>query len=39
MAVTSGLQNMADRLAALDGTLDIASTPGNGTVLTGRLPV
>lgn len=35
----SGLQNMVDRLAALDGTLDITSTPGQGTTLTGRLPV
>jgi signal transduction histidine kinase len=30
---------MADRLAALDGTLDITSAPGQGTTLTGRLPV
>jgi signal transduction histidine kinase len=35
----SGLQNMADRLAALDGTLDVSSTPGEGTTLTGRIPI
>ncbi len=35
----SGLQNMADRLAALGGTLEIRSQPGQGTTVTGRLPV
>ena len=35
----SGLQGMADRLAALGGTLDIHSQPGHGTTLTGQLPV
>jgi len=35
----SGLQNMEDRLAALGGSLTIASTPGSGTSLTGRVPV
>ncbi|HXZ74872.1 MAG TPA: histidine kinase, partial [Streptosporangiaceae bacterium] len=35
----TGLQGMADRLAALDGTLDIRSQPGRGTTLTGQLPV
>ena len=35
----SGLTNMADRLAALGGTIDIASRPGGGTTVTGRLPV
>jgi signal transduction histidine kinase len=34
----SGLQNMADRLAALDGQLEIRSAPGRGTTITGRLP-
>ena len=34
----TGLQGMADRLAALGGELEIASTPGAGTVVTGRLP-
>ena len=35
----TGLQGMADRLAALGGTLRIRSQPGHGTTLTGRLPV
>jgi signal transduction histidine kinase len=35
----SGLQNMADRLAALGGALEIRSAPGDGTTLTGRVPV
>jgi signal transduction histidine kinase len=34
----SGLRNMADRLAALGGELDIRSAPGRGTTVTGRLP-
>jgi signal transduction histidine kinase len=34
----SGLQGMADRLAAHGGTLDIRSEPGQGTTITGRLP-
>jgi signal transduction histidine kinase len=35
----TGLQGMADRLAALGGTLHIRSQPGQGTTVTGRLPV
>jgi signal transduction histidine kinase len=35
----SGLQGMADRLAALGGTFEIRSAPGHGTTLTGQLPV
>jgi signal transduction histidine kinase len=35
----SGLQNMADRLEALGGTLEIRSAPGQGTTVTGRIPV
>ena len=35
----SGLQNMADRLAALGGTLEVRSRPGQGTTVTGRLPM
>jgi signal transduction histidine kinase len=35
----SGLQGMADRLAALGGTLRVSSQPGRGTTLTGALPV
>src|SRR5207249_3759503 len=34
----SGLQNMADRLAALGSELRIESEPGAGTSVTGRLP-
>jgi signal transduction histidine kinase len=35
----SGLQNMTDRLEALGGTLVVASTPGRGTSVTGRIPI
>jgi signal transduction histidine kinase len=35
----TGLQGMADRLAALGGTLDIRSQPGHGTTLNAQLPV
>jgi signal transduction histidine kinase len=34
----SGLQNMADRLSALGGDLDVSSKPGEGTTVTGVLP-
>ena len=34
----SGLQGLADRVAALDGTLRILSPPGAGTVVTAALP-
>ena len=34
----SGLRNMADRLAALGGRLQVRSTPGQGTTITGHLP-
>jgi signal transduction histidine kinase len=35
----SGLQNMEDRLDALGGRLVVASAPGEGTTVTGRIPV
>ena len=35
----TGLQGMADRLAAAGGTLRINSAPGSGTTISGRLPV
>jgi signal transduction histidine kinase len=35
----SGLRNMADRLAALDGRLEVRSAPGQGTTITGHLPI
>jgi signal transduction histidine kinase len=34
----SGLQGLADRVAALDGTLRIRSPAGAGTVVTADLP-
>jgi signal transduction histidine kinase len=34
----TGLQNMADRLAALGGSLDVRSVPGRGTTVAGRMP-
>ena len=35
----SGQRNMADRLAALGGRLEVQSAPGHGTTITGHLPV
>jgi signal transduction histidine kinase len=35
----SGQRNMADRLAALGGQLDVRSAPGQGTTITGHLPL
>jgi signal transduction histidine kinase len=35
----SGLRNMADRLAALGGRLEVQSAPSQGTTITGHLPV
>jgi signal transduction histidine kinase len=35
----TGLQGMADRLAAMGGTLRVDSTPGSGTTISGALPV
>jgi signal transduction histidine kinase len=35
----TGLQGIADRLAALDGRLHLRSKPGAGTVVMGRIPV
>jgi signal transduction histidine kinase len=35
----SGLQGIADRLAALDGELEITSAAGSGTTVAGSLPV
>jgi len=37
-AAGSGLQGLRDRLAALNGTLEIESDPGAGTKLHARLP-
>jgi signal transduction histidine kinase len=35
----SGQRNMADRLAALGGRLEVRSAPRQGTTITGHLPV
>jgi signal transduction histidine kinase len=35
----TGLQGMADRLAAIGGTLEVRSAPGSGTTIAGRVPV
>jgi len=35
----SGQRNMADRLAALDGRLEVSSAPGQGTVVAAHLPL
>jgi signal transduction histidine kinase len=35
----SGLQGIADRLAALGGEVTVRSAPGDGTTVAGRLPV
>jgi signal transduction histidine kinase len=37
-AYGSGLQGIADRLGAHRGLLEVDSTPGDGTVIRGRLP-
>ena len=35
----SGQRNMADRLASLDGRLEVRSVPGKGTTITAHLPL
>jgi PAS domain S-box-containing protein len=35
----SGLQGLRDRIAAVDGALDIDSRPGTGTIMRARLPI
>jgi signal transduction histidine kinase len=39
VASGSGLQGMADRLAAVGGSLEIRSAPGQGTTVAGSVPV
>ena len=34
----TGLQGIADRLGALDGSLEVTSAPGRGTSVRGRVP-
>ena len=36
--VGSGLQNMADRMGALGGRLEVRSAAGRGTTIAGRVP-
>jgi signal transduction histidine kinase len=38
MAAGAGMQNMADRLGAIGGTLELRSAPGQGTTVSGRVP-
>jgi signal transduction histidine kinase len=35
----TGLQGMADRVEAIGGSLSVASKPGGGTTVSGRVPV
>jgi PAS domain S-box-containing protein len=35
----SGLRGLGDRVGALDGTLDVESPPGKGTLLRARIPL
>ena len=35
----SGIQNMMDRMAALNGSLDLSAAADGGTRASGRLPV
>jgi signal transduction histidine kinase len=35
----SGMQNMADRLAALGGSIEVQSIPGRGTSVRGHIPM
>ncbi|MGH2554156.1 MAG: ATP-binding protein [Actinomycetota bacterium] len=35
----TGLQGMSDRLEALGGSLEVRSSPNQGTTVTGRIPV
>jgi signal transduction histidine kinase len=37
-AAGTGLRGLADRLAAVDGRLEIVSPPGAGTVVRARIP-
>ena len=34
----SGLRGLGDRLAAIDGTLQVTSPPGGGTTIRARIP-
>jgi signal transduction histidine kinase len=34
----SGLRGLSDRVGALDGTLEVSSPPGAGTLVRARIP-
>lgn len=34
----TGLRGMADRIDAVNGTLEVRSAPGQGTTVSGRIP-
>jgi signal transduction histidine kinase len=34
----TGLRGIADRLGALDGSMEVVSAPGRGTTVRGHLP-
>ncbi|MGH2812697.1 MAG: sensor histidine kinase, partial [Actinomycetota bacterium] len=36
---SSGMQNMADRIEAIGGTIKVASAPGQGTRIEGKIPI
>jgi signal transduction histidine kinase len=38
-AYGTGLQGVADRLAGIDGTLEVRSKPGAGTTIVGMVPI
>ncbi len=35
----TGLRGLADRVGALDGTLEVESPPGAGTLVRARIPL
>jgi signal transduction histidine kinase len=37
-AAGSGLRGLSDRVAALDGVLEVVSPPGGGTVVKAAIP-
>jgi signal transduction histidine kinase len=37
--IGSGLRGLSDRVAALDGSLEVESTAGAGTVLRATIPI
>ena len=39
IGASSGLRNMADRIGALGGELQIESVPGTGTTVRGAVPI